>query len=126
MDKIKTEDISLLEKISKIIFPDLLSEVTLRLAVAKNIFLLACVFYYTVYLSIVGGLLGPDMGAILSLGYGAMAFSTFFLLYTLVDYALVIYFEHIRNTRYAAGGVIVCLFLVVVLAKIGLFHTLVS
>lgn len=65
MDKIKPIAPSLLEKIRKLAFPDLLSEISLRLAIAKNLFMIACVLYYFLYLSIVGGLLGTDMGRLL-------------------------------------------------------------
>ena len=66
------------------------------------------------------------MQMLVSLGYGVLAFSTFWLLYCLVDYALVIYFEKIRNVRFIAGGIILLAFLAIASIKLGFISPLVS
>lgn len=108
MEKINA---NLLAKIRAVAFPDELSTLSVRLSVAKNVFVVTASLYFTCYLFAIGGYEPSVTGTLAYLMYPALLLATYALAYELVNYSVKVYAENWGFLRYVALSLGIVMFL---------------
>lgn len=88
---------NLFENIRQKLFGDATLLVSVRLSIAKTIFILLAFLYFFSYLLVIGGFHTEIFNVVVFYLYPLFAFSTIALIYNIIRYAVVIYVEKISG-----------------------------
>lgn len=127
MDKIKDKNAKeSFFGLENLLFSEPLERIKMHLVIAKNLFILTAAFYFLSLLTAVAWAFLPLSAQITFFLYPLFVFSVLWLVYNLISYAIVVYFEKLLFLRYPLFLFFTIIFSLLIAKHLGFFTFLLS